>query len=260
MAETTKILSGEDYVKHFDSKAYTGAFFSEIEIDGYSFAKFRLKTLHKIYSKGHIRGKLLLEIGSGPCIHTVIPAASWFDEIILTDFSPSNRDMQEKWLNKDQGAHNWDNFFKYYSKLDGNEANWQQLEATLRPKIKRVLPCDVYKQNPIDPIQLDPVDVICTSACLESACLDKDAYHNAMKNVVSLLKPGGKLILIGVLNCPQYTVGSEIFKCLPISRDEVINTVKANGLDVIELFDDDSSAEEGTTIFNGTVVILAEKK
>lgn len=81
-----------------------------------------------------------------------------------------------------------------------------------------------------------------------------------MKNVVTLLKPGGKLILIGVLNCPQYTVGSEVFKCLSISRDEVINTVKANGLDIIELFDDDSSAEEGTTIFNGTVVILAEKK
>ncbi|XP_063428297.1 indolethylamine N-methyltransferase-like isoform X1 [Mytilus trossulus] len=260
MAETIKILSGEDYVNHFDSKAYTGAFFSEIEIDGYSFAKFRLKTLHKIYSKGNIRGKVLLEIGSGPCIHTVIPAASWFDEIILTDFSPSNRDMQEKWLKKDHGAHNWDNFFKYYSKLDGNEDNWQQLEATLRPKIKRVLPCDVYNQNPLDPIQLNQVDVICTSACLESACLDKDAYHNAMKNVISLLKPGGKLILIGVLNCPQYTVGSEIFKCFSISRDEVINTVKANGLDVIELFDDDSSAEEGTTIFNGTVVILAEKK
>ncbi|XP_071146960.1 indolethylamine N-methyltransferase-like [Mytilus edulis] len=260
MATTPQLRAGEDYKKIFDGKVYLDTLFNQIEVEGFTFTEFRIKTLHNIFSKGTIKGKCLLEIGSGPCIHTVIPAAKWFDEIIMTDYSPSNRDMQEKWLKKDADAHNWDMYFKYYSKLDGNEANWQQLEATLRPKIKRVLPCDVYKQNPLDPIQLDPVDVICTSACLESACLDKGAYHNAMKNVVSLLKPGGKLILIGVLNCPQYTVGSEIFKCLSISRDEVINTVKANNLDVIELFDDDSSAEGSTTIFNGTVVILAEKK
>jgi hypothetical protein len=68
-----------------------------------------------------MNGKLLLEIGSGPCIHTVIPAAKWFDEIIMTDYSPSNREMQKKWLEKDPDAINWNTYFKYYSKLQGNE-------------------------------------------------------------------------------------------------------------------------------------------
>ena len=70
---------------------------------------------------GNIKGSCLVDIGSGPCIHTVIPAAPWFDEIVMTDFSPSNREMQEKWLKKDPVAHDWTPYFKYYSKLGGKE-------------------------------------------------------------------------------------------------------------------------------------------
>ncbi|XP_076085573.1 indolethylamine N-methyltransferase-like [Mytilus galloprovincialis] len=259
MATTPQLRTGEDYKKIFDGKVYADTLFNQIEVEGFTFTEFRLKTLHNIFSKGTIKGKCLLEIGSGPCIHTVIPAAKWFDEIIMTDYSPSNRDMQEKWLKKDAGAHNWDMYFKYYSKLDGNEDNWQQLEAALRPKIKRVLSCDVHLPNPLDPIKLEQVDVICTSACLESACPDKDSYHIAMKNVVSLLKPGGKLILIGILNCTHYTVGSERFQCVSLTRDDVISTVKMNDLKIIEIFDDDSSLDMDAAPFNGSVIILAEK-
>lgn len=260
MATTPQLRAGEDYKTIFDGKIYANTLFNQIEVEGFTFTEFRLKTLHKIFSKGTIKGKCLLDIGSGPCIHTVIPAAKWFEEIIMTDYSPSNRDMQEKWLKKESGAHNWDMYFKYYSKLDGNENNWQQLEADLRPKIKRVFACDVFLPNPLDPIQLDQVDVICTSACLESASSDKEKYNIAMKNVVSLLKPGGKLILIGILNCTHYSVGSERFQCVSLTKDDVVNTVKKNDLKMIEIFDDDSSFDGDAAPFNGSVIILAEKK
>jgi len=60
-------------------------------------------------------------VGSGPTIHNVIPAAKWFDEIILSDYTPANLEAQRKWLNKDKDAADWTQFFKHYSKLDGNE-------------------------------------------------------------------------------------------------------------------------------------------
>jgi hypothetical protein len=50
-----------------------------------------------------------------------MPAAKWFDEIILSDYTPANLEAQKKWLNKDKDAADWTHFFKYYSKLDGNE-------------------------------------------------------------------------------------------------------------------------------------------
>ena len=60
-------------------------------------------------------------MGCGPNIHNVMPAAKWFDEIILSDYTPANLEAQKKWLNKDKDAADWTQFFKHYSKLDGNE-------------------------------------------------------------------------------------------------------------------------------------------
>ena len=60
-------------------------------------------------------------MGCGPTIHNVMPAAKWFDEIILSDYTPANLEALTKWLNKDKDAADWTQFFKYFSKLDGNE-------------------------------------------------------------------------------------------------------------------------------------------
>jgi hypothetical protein len=70
---------------------------------------------------GTVKGRRLLDIGCGPNIHNVMPAAKWFDEIILSDYTPANLEAQKQWLRKDKDAADWTQFFKHYSKLDGNE-------------------------------------------------------------------------------------------------------------------------------------------
>jgi hypothetical protein len=40
------------------------------------------KTIY-YFHLGTVKGKRLLDIGCGPTIHNVMPAAKWFDEIIL---------------------------------------------------------------------------------------------------------------------------------------------------------------------------------
>lgn len=119
--------------------------------------------------------------------------------------------------------------------------------------------CDVHNSNPLDPVRLEPVDAICSSACLESASPDKESYNKAMKNVASLLRPGGMFILIGVLNCPYYCVGTEKFRCASLSKDDVKNAVQDSGLAILEEFYDDTAVDGGPTVFNGSVVLLAQK-
>lgn len=114
--------------------------------------------------------------------------------------------------------------------------------------------------NPLDPVKLDLADAICSSACLESASSNMLEYTQAMKNVASLLKQGGLFILFAFLNCTHYPVGNERFKCLPTTKDQVLNTLKTAGLDIIECFDDDSFCNEDFAPYNGTVLILSEKK
>jgi hypothetical protein len=73
--------------------------------------KVALSTIY-YFHLGTVKGRCLLDMGCGPNIHNVMPAAKWFDEIILSDYTPANLEAQKKWLNKDkmpQTGHSFSN-------------------------------------------------------------------------------------------------------------------------------------------------------
>lgn len=257
MDSKDQLREGSDYHVHFDPMTYIDDYYSKIK--GFMSIESTLESLHKIYATGRVKGKCLLEIGSGPTLHMVMPAAKWFDEIILSDFAQVNRDLQTKWLNQDTDSADWTLFFKHYSKLDGNEDDWLNLENEVRSKIHNVVPCDVHLTNPLHPLKINMVDAICTSLCLEAACPDVSSYEKAMRNVASLLKPGGKLVLMGVLNNQLYAVGHEQFYCLSLQMDDVISSMNIAGLTVLEQFHDGSFNKDDSESYKGPIVIHAEK-
>ena len=252
-----EMAKDNDYVANFDPKVYLETYYCKIE--GHMFVPTTLKSQHKIYSTGTVKGKRLLDMGCGPTIHNVMPAAKWFDEIILSDYTPANLEAQKKWLNKDKDAADWTQFFKYFSKLDGNEDDWLKLETELRNKIKQVVPCDVHLANPLHPLKIDMVDAICTSLCLVPACPDVPSYAKALKNVVSLLKPGGMLVLLEIFDSPIYTVGHKVFKCLGLQKQDALNAIETAGLTVLEVYDYDIVAVDPLAPSSGIAVFHAQK-
>ena len=103
------------------------------------------------------------------------------------------------------------------------------------------------------------VDAICTSLCLVSACPDVPSYAKALKNVVSLLKPGGMLVLMEMFNNSVYTVGHKVFKCLEMQKQDAHNAIEAAGLTVLEVYDDDSVVVDPSSPYSGTAVFHAQK-
>ena len=103
------------------------------------------------------------------------------------------------------------------------------------------------------------VDAICTSLCLEVVSPDMPSYAKALKNVVSLLKPGGMLVLMGVFDNPMYTVGHKVFKCLVMEKQDVYNAIEAAGLKVLEVYDDESFCVDPLSPYTGTAVFHAQK-
>lgn len=255
------MVKDNDYLTNFDPKVYLETYYCKIE--AHMFVPSTLKSQHKIYSTGTVKGKRILDMGSGPTIHNVIPAAKWFDEIILSDYTPANLEAQRKWIYKDNDAADWTQFFKHYSKLNGNgngnEDDWPKLESELRSKIKQIVPCDVNLANPLHPLKIGMVDAICTSLCIEAASPDVPSYAKALKNVVSLLKPGGMLVLMGVFDNPVYTVGHKVFKCLVMQKQDVHNAIEAAGLKVLKVYDDESVVVDPFAPYKGTAIFLAQK-
>ncbi|XP_078667279.1 nicotinamide N-methyltransferase-like [Branchiostoma floridae x Branchiostoma belcheri] len=70
-------------------------------------------------------------------------------------------------------------------------------QEQLRRAIRDAVPCDVFNTNPLHPAEFEPFDAIASAYCLESACYDKgrSAYAQAVRNISTLLKPGGQIIL-----------------------------------------------------------------
>ena len=133
--------------------------------------------------------------------------------------------------------------------MEGNENDF-------RSKLKCVLECDFHKSSPLDPENLGQFDAVISSLALESGCYEIITYKQAMKNVVSLLKPGGYLILYTSLNERFYSAG-EMFEVLPLSSDDVKESLCEAGIDVLQIYE---NIYTDRTHNDGSIMIVGQKK
>ncbi|XP_050777465.1 nicotinamide N-methyltransferase-like [Gopherus flavomarginatus] len=258
MAEFT---GGDDYQADFDPKAYLRHYKFGEDTFGEDYLNFSLKHYCKTFTSGVVTGDTLIDIGSGPTIHQLLSACESFKEIIASDYTYRNHWELEKWLKNEPGAFDWTPVVKYVCELEGNREKASEKEAKLRKTIKQVLKCDVHKSNPMDPIILPPADCLVSSLCLEAACKDLTTYRIALKNISSLLKPGGHLVLSGVLGCSFYMVGPKRFSSLVLGEEFLREALSDTGFIIQEfevLVRDDNT--DDSCDFSGKFFILARKE
>ncbi|KAG7315801.1 hypothetical protein KOW79_020667 [Hemibagrus wyckioides] len=313
MAESSHFTEAEYYQKSFDSRANLFSrenFYSRPEghSDENNYVSFILGCLSRIFSTGEYKGRKLIEVGSGPAIHTVISACQHYHELVLSDFVDGNREEIKKWINNEEGCFDWKPIIEYVCELDGKsssdvevklrqrikqvlkcnvllenpfhpesmepadcvitslcletgiEKKWinneegcfdwkpiieyvceldgkssSDVEVKLRQKIKQVLKCNVLLENPFHLKSIEPADCVITSLCLEAACKDMQSYTDALCGVTKLLRPGGVLVMIGVLGESFYFVDEIHFSCLNLSEENIEDVVSKLGFTVQEL-------------------------
>ncbi|XP_068119722.1 nicotinamide N-methyltransferase-like [Hyperolius riggenbachi] len=252
----------DDYQKHFDPKAYLTAFFTmTVNAKENEFLQFVLKHLAQIFNSGQVKGETLIDIGTGPTIHQLLSACEAFENIIASDFTDKNREEFEAWLTNQPGAFDWSPVVKHVCQLEGDRISWTEKEAHLRKAIKQVLKCDVLKSNPMDPVVLPQADCVLSSECLEGACKDLGAYDTALKNISTLLKPGGHMVLVSPLECPYYMVGDIKFSSLFVTEASIRESLSRAGF-VIEKLEKAKTSEnfwEGASELSNYLVLVARK-
>ncbi|XP_078538461.1 nicotinamide N-methyltransferase-like [Lissotriton helveticus] len=219
------------YQKEFDTERFFQTYYNpnSEEYVEYPILTFILENLHKTFSSGEVKGDLLIDIGSGPSIHTIISACECFKEIIASDWTDTNRQAYERWLRNEPGAFDWTPVLSMVCELEGDRTKCAEKEKKIRATVKQVLKCDVTESNPLNPVILPPADCLVTSLCLEAACTDLNTYTQALRNITTLLKTGGHLVLIGVIGCNNYQVGQKLFPDLHLSEEFVKTTITSNG-------------------------------
>ena len=121
----------------------------------------------------------------------------------------------------------------YYEIFNILRNKWREVEDRLRSSIKEIVPCDIFHENPLDPLKPEPFDCIISSTTLESACTDLDSFNKAIRSLAGLLKKGGTLIMSGCCGCDMYIVGGQTFSCFNFKQPMLEAGVKAAGCEVV---------------------------
>lgn len=68
---------------------------------------------------GEIRGRTLIDVGSGPTIYQLLSACDHFEEIVATDYLAVNREELQRWARGEPGTFDWSPFIQHVCKIEG---------------------------------------------------------------------------------------------------------------------------------------------
>lgn len=129
----------------------------------------------------------------------------------------------------------------------------------MRRAVKQVLKCDVTQSQPLGAVSLPPADCLLSTLCLDAACPDLPAYRTALRNLSSLLKPGGYLVIVDALKSSYYMIGEQRFSSLCLGQEAVETSVREAGY-TIKQFEVISQSYSPTTANNEGIFFLVGQK
>ncbi|KAL5006071.1 hypothetical protein ScPMuIL_017229 [Solemya velum] len=223
------------YLTDFSPEKYIAAFFTpgnnELGSDILA-ADSVICFLSDAFAGGLLKGKRILDVGSGPCITSAIPASSHFEEIYLSDFAPQNLEFLQKWWRGEMTY--MQSIIQFFIDSEHKSESVEERNSEMRRKVKGIFPIDVLKPNPLEPSTEGDFDTIIASLCLEAAATDFDTYVTCLQNVTSLLRPGGYILLVGVLDQSYYDVEGTRFATAKLSKSEVESAIILAGCEVVK--------------------------
>ncbi|XP_066270170.1 nicotinamide N-methyltransferase-like [Branchiostoma lanceolatum] len=234
----------EEYEYFKSAREYLDYFFSDLTgakcPDEGEWMPWSMAQFHRTFSQleGSGFGRRLLDIGSGPTVYQLVSGSRVFPEIICSDFHKGALAEIKKWKDGNTHAFDWSPFVKHVTGLEATSTSWESRQDQLRSAIKDTVLCDVFQSNPLHPAVFEPFDAIMSAYCLESACYDKGrpAYAQAIRNISSLLKPGGHLILQTYIGVTYWVdkEGNKTPDSLCLDTDFVLTSLSEAGFTDLE--------------------------
>ena len=235
-------MFGPDYCTNFDGSTYLKIYYGKDYINSRHFA---LRCCHEVFQS--LPGGLsVLDYGSGPSVYFAISAAAKASEIILAEYTESNRKMLHQWLEKHPDAYDWSPYFSHVVQVleEKGEEEIEERQDLVRQLVKDVVSCDIFQDPPIQRGYDRQYDVVMSSMCISSTSRTQEEYLQAHKKLGKLVKPGGIMMMYGaeIEECDtgMYAVGNATFLSFGTSREFAIKAFRDAGFTDVsaEKYDD----------------------
>ncbi|XP_073513315.1 indolethylamine N-methyltransferase-like [Phyllobates terribilis] len=221
---------------------------------------FPLENLTKTFTEGHIQGNILIDLSVSSTIHHLYAVCEFFKHIIV--LKANDRCIMElkRWVDERTGAFEWDHCAKHHADIEGKSDQFQDKDGKVRTALRHVVKCDFEKENIVEPIDLPPADCIMISWLFEFISKNHDELNNYLRKVSKLLKPGGHLIIFGLLDATYIIIGKDKFHILKYDEDFARKALVAEGFVI-----DNCTVKKRTNVsdlmdYKGILFIAAHKE
>jgi len=241
----------------FNPTAYLSEYYADLGNENRALLQFFVEAYRNIAPNSR-----LLDFGGGPTIYPLIAAVNKVQEIHVYDHLEANLYEIQKWLCGEASAFDWRAFVSMTLDLEkGRPCSATEIiqrEAAIRTRVTRIGLCDAHRDPPIAGIR-HKYDVIVTNFCAESATDDWRQWYQFMRNITSLLKPGGKLVLSALKEATCYSVGSKIFPAVNISVGDLTYVLVNSGFEPESIVINSVPADRPTRHYQGLMFARAVK-
>ncbi|KAM9299118.1 nicotinamide N-methyltransferase-like [Gastrophryne carolinensis] len=246
----------------FHSRGYIDDYFCTASVFYDEALVFPMEKLYQLFKKTFsvhydietvypCKGDLCIDISFGPLIHHLLSACDCFKEIILMRITDSCILETNRWLHDRTGAFSWNHTSSHLC---------EHKEMQLKNVIKHVMKCKLEEENITHPVETPQGDCVITTGLLEHSSKNQTDYVKFLRNILRCLKPGGRFILLGVLNGTYYTNNGEKFYVFKCDKEFVCSALMGERLiiDQCEVFP--RCAMSDLCDFDGIIFISARKE
>lgn len=236
---------------HFEPQEYLEEYYAQLSEEN----AFLLDFYHETYRR--MPADLsVLELGGGPTVYQLLSASRCAREILFTDFLEANRREVERWLEGETGVFDWIQYLERVASLE-SDLDADGLAARLRACIRRVAPCDLTRENPLEPDVRNDFDIVSSAFCLEAVTQDPADFTSFLQRIRALLKPGGSLVAVLVRDSRAYKVGRHFFPACPLNEAALAEALRGNGYRDVQIQTLETDRSHGYT---GIMAVVAARE
>ncbi len=244
-------LSYHSYEDHWIPRDYLHHYYSQINADEQHTIQFFVDAMQKAGKSGEV-----LFFGCGPTLHHVFLSAPKASAIDLADYLQNNIDELKKWIDKDPESHNWTQFVSYTLECEGNTnpsaEDVAERERLMRGLVRNLIPnADVKKGAPLGEAGVGRYQTIISAYCADAVTADKEEWREYMRNIASMLAPGGHFIVSALGNTDSYIVNGKVFPCANITKKDMEEALgqdcERDSIEVVEVSELGEQKELGYT-------------
>jgi NNMT/PNMT/TEMT family len=218
--------TADGFKHYFDPKEYLKELFSAPDDEDYFSISFIVKALKSLPSHLFIH-----EFGGGPTLYSVVALAAKAAEIHFSDVVDASLREVDAWLKGQPDAHDWNPYIAIALEAEGlvvTKAAIAERAALTRKVVTQLMHCDAQR-NP--PIELDNIqyDLVTAHHCTDVAATNVTEWRQVLKNVTTIVRPQGWLMLSVTTGARTYQVGDVVFECVNLTKEDVLNGLLATG-------------------------------